>query len=135
MDPQTSAYLLYDGICVLCNRSILWVLRHDPEAHIRVAALDSNFARQLLDQTHGKQPAQDSVLFWKEGKWYDRSNAVLEILGVLPRPWRWLRIFRIIPRTVRDALYDWIARNRYRWFGTYKTCPMPSQAIKDRFIL
>ncbi|MCB0600339.1 MAG: DUF393 domain-containing protein [Saprospiraceae bacterium] len=135
MEPQSKAYLLYDGICVLCNRSILWVLRHDPKEHIRVAALDSNFAHQLLEQTTGQRPKMDSVLFWKDGKIYDRSSAVLEILAILPRPWRWLWIFRIIPRPWRDTIYDWIARNRYRWFGTYATCPMPSKAIRDRFIL
>jgi len=135
MERESQAFLLYDGICVLCNRSILWVLRHDPEEHLRVAALDSNFASQLLKETTGQLPKMDSVLLWKDGKLYDRSTAVLEILGLLPAPWRWLRVFRVIPRPLRDAIYDWIARNRYRWFGTYPTCPVPSQAIKDRFIV
>lgn len=108
--------ILYDGVCLLCNRFVQFVVRRTSPADCRFAPL------QEIPQFAQKQ---DSV--WVQtyaGDWLSESDAVLYILGSLPG-YRWTRFGKYIPRPWRNAVYQWVARHRYGWFGQSPTCLMP----------
>ena len=126
--------LLFDGNCNLCNASVQWVLRHDKPGQFRFASLQSEFGRQLM-RAHGLDADRlDTVVLVANGKAYLRSDAPLEIARRIGGAWRCLYWFRIVPRFMRDALYRFVARNRYRWFGKNEVCWLPRPEWKDRFL-
>ena len=114
--------LLFDGVCNLCNRSVQFVIQHDRKKIFRFGTLQS----QCIDG--------ESVVVRYQGRDYTRSAAVLKVAQLLGWPWKAFSIFRFLPRGWRDAMYDWIARNRYRWFGRRQECMIPTPELKSRFI-
>lgn len=135
MDSESkSPVILFDGVCNLCSGSVQWVLKRDQKGLIRFASLQSDTGQRLLTR-FGLDPAVfDSVVLVDGGRIYTRSEAAFEILRRLGAPWSWLGIFRWIPRRLRDAVYDWIARSRYRWFGRREECWLPRPEWKGRFV-
>ena len=133
--PET---ILFDGVCNLCNGFVQVVIRHDPAGHFRFAALQSEAARALL-AAQGIAPARlpaepESVLLLSGGRLYSHSAAVLHIARRLGGGWRLAAVGWLLPRPVRDALYRFVARNRYRWFGRQQSCLLPTPALKARFL-
>lgn len=126
--------LLFDGVCNLCNSSVQVILKRDKGKIFRFAALQSEYGRQLIDQFPTELKNIDSVVL-KEGStlWF-KSDAVLRVLWHLGGWYRILYGFKIVPRFVRDALYDWIAGHRYSWFGRQDTCMVPTPELKNRFL-
>jgi predicted DCC family thiol-disulfide oxidoreductase YuxK len=125
------AVILFDGECSLCNRAVDFVLRHDRAGRFRFAALQSPAAARLCG---GELPAGDTLhLLDRDGR-HERSTAVLRIAAGLGWPWSLLRVFRILPRGLRDRVYDSVARRRRRWFGSRSTCRVPSSCERDRFL-
>ena len=131
---NNSSILLFDGVCNLCNGAVQWVIRHDPEAKIRFAALQSKAGQQLLDRAGLPTEELSTAVFYHNGQLHTRSDAALEVLRQLGGAWSLLYGLKIIPRPIRDVIYDWIARNRYRWFGQRESCMMPTPALKARFL-
>jgi predicted DCC family thiol-disulfide oxidoreductase YuxK len=132
--------LLYDGVCGLCNRSVQFILRHDLRVLFRFASLQSPSAQTILVR-HGADPADlDTVYLVVNYNQPDeallaRSDAVADILGRLGGVWNLLgAVLRIIPRPLRDWGYNLVARNRYRIFGHYDTCPLPTPETRSRFL-
>ncbi len=125
--------LLFDGVCNVCDRSVQFVLDHDSRGTVRFASLQSDVGRRLLAQ-HGIDAEVDSVVLVEGGRAHVRSDAALATARLLDAPWRWLAVARIVPRGVRDTVYDWIARNRYRWFGTRDACRIPTPEVRARFL-
>jgi predicted DCC family thiol-disulfide oxidoreductase YuxK len=126
--------LLFDGVCNLCNASVQWILEHDKAGLFRFAALQSEVGQQLL-QKHGLGTEKfDTVVLVQGNQIYIRSNAPLEIARLLGGGWQFFYIFKIIPRFLRDAAYNVIARNRYRWFGHREECMLPRPEWKERFL-
>lgn len=126
--------LLFDGVCNLCDASVQWVLKRDRKAQFRFAALQSGIGRQLLAE-HGMNPdAFDSVVLIDGDRVFTRSDAALEILRRLGGFWACWSVFQWIPRPLRDAVYNWVARNRYRWFGREDACHLPRPEWKSRFL-
>lgn len=131
--------LLYDGVCGLCNRTVQFVLRYDREKKFRFAALQSAFAAKLLAKKGVDASDLNSfyiVVIREEGEvLLERSDAVLFVMERLPGIWPAVaRVLRLIPRGIRDWGYRVIARSRYQLFGKYDTCPLPSEADRERFI-
>lgn len=130
---------LYDGVCGLCTRSVQFILRHDPAEKFRFAPLQSAFARSVLAR-HGANTADLDTVYVvlnrdQNESLLERSDAIIFVLRELGSFWRitgWL--LRCLPRGLRDCLYSWIARNRYRVFGRYETCPVPKEGDKARFL-
>ncbi|HEY6413884.1 MAG TPA: DCC1-like thiol-disulfide oxidoreductase family protein, partial [Edaphobacter sp.] len=120
--------LLYDGICVLCNGVVRFLLRHDPQNLFRFVPLESPLATELL-APFGPQPTEEGVALITSAltptaRLYHRSDAVSQALLLLSAPWRQLgRTLAIIPRPLRELGYSIVARLRYRIFGRYDTCP------------
>jgi predicted DCC family thiol-disulfide oxidoreductase YuxK len=131
--------LLYDGVCGLCNRTVQFVLRYDREKKFRFAPLQSAFGARLLGEKGVDASDLNSfyiVVFREEGEvLLERSDAVLFVMERLRGIWPAMAlVFRLVPRELRDWGYGVIARNRYRLFGKYETCPVPGEADRDRFI-
>lgn len=132
--PRDKPILLFDGVCNLCNGSVLWVIRRDPNARFRFASLQSELGQKLLTEAGLPASALNTVVLYADGEFYTRSDAALGVLARLGRPWSWLSVFRLIPRAVRNWVYGWIAKNRYHWFGKKESCMIPTPELRSRFL-
>ena len=137
MSTSATATILFDGICNLCNGFVQFIIRHDPQGRFRFAALQSELGRELL-AAHGQVaiPAggPDSVVLLEDGRLYSHSTAVLRIAGRLSGVWRVAAVGWLLPLRWRDALYRYVARHRYRWFGRQEICWLPTPELRARFL-
>src|SRR5262245_16822617 len=125
--------VLLDGVCNLCSGSVQFILKRDPQGRFRFASLQSEAGRSLMIE-HGLDPdALSSVVVVEEGRAWQESSAALRIARHLPGAWKLLRVFTVVPRPLRDAVYRLIARNRYRWFGKTEACWLPTPELRARF--
>jgi predicted DCC family thiol-disulfide oxidoreductase YuxK len=128
------AVVLFDGVCNLCNGSVQFIVRHDPAGRFRFASLQSEAGQALL-RRHGLDPADlFSVILVEGGRAYARSDAALRIAWGLSGPVRAAGVLRVVPRPLRDAVYGWVARNRYRWCGRREACMIPTPELRSRFL-
>ena len=126
--------VLFDGVCNLCNGSVQFLLKRDREGRFRFASLQSDAGRRLMAEHGLAVDSLSSVLLIEGGRVWQESSAALRIARHLPGAWKLLWIFAAVPRPLRDAVYRWIARNRYRWFGKTETCWLPTPELKARFL-
>lgn len=126
--------VLFDGVCTLCNRTVDFIMRHDRARRFRYGSLQSGSGRKLLARFSLSEDSLDSVVVIDEGRVYRKSEAALHIARRLDPPWRCLALLRVVPRSLRDRLYDWIARHRYAWFGKRDTCRVPTESEKELFL-
>lgn len=125
--------ILFDGVCNLCNASVDLVMRNDSDAVFRFASLQSDVAERILEP-YGRDPnLLGSIILVDDGV-YRESDAVLRIARRMDGAWPLIYVFIIVPRFIRDPVYRWIARNRYRWFGKRDTCRLPTPEERDRFL-
>ncbi|MDI1311204.1 thiol-disulfide oxidoreductase DCC family protein [Prosthecobacter sp.] len=133
-DPICNHLLLFDGVCHLCNGSVQFILKRDPQGKIKFAPIQSPLGSQLYTQ-HGLDPAApNAMLFLTPRGAFQASDAALEIARTLGGVWKLALIFKPLPRVLRDAAYYFIARNRYRWFGKDESCMMPTPELKARML-
>ncbi len=126
--------IFFDGWCRLCSATVRFVLKADRKGLFRFAPLSGPLAKELLPE-HDLAVNEPGTLYLLEnGRLLARSDAVLGICRLLPVPWRWLYLFRFLPRGLRDGIYRLIARLRYRLFGRRKTCLAPTENLADRFL-
>jgi predicted DCC family thiol-disulfide oxidoreductase YuxK len=133
-DDNAHPIVLFDGVCILCNRSVRHIIRHDPDARFRMASLQSDAGRALQQQYALDPDALDTVVLIDKGRVYTRSDAALRIMRRLEGTSKYWWHARHIPRPVRDFAYDLIARNRYRWFGKRDECMVPRPGDRQRFL-
>lgn len=126
--------IFFDGVCNLCNASVRFIIRHDPEKKFRFLSLQDPRAKELLPAADLPQHPRGTFVLLKDNLVFTRSDAALRVARELKGPVRFLSLLRIVPRFIRDALYDFVAKNRYRWFGKNDQCSLPSPETKDRFI-
>ena len=129
-----SGTILFDGVCNLCNGFVRFVVARDPEARFRFAALTSPAAAENLRQAGVTAPIPDSMVLVEDGRVYFRSDAPLRISRRLRFPWPLLYGFIVVPRFIRDRVYDIIAARRYRWFGRRDVCMVPTPELRARFL-
>lgn len=132
MDQQP--VILFDGVCNFCNSSVNFVIRRDKHAVLHFAALQSPVAQELLQKFQLPVPAMSSFVLIENGKAFVESTAALRVCRYLSGAWPLCYGFIIVPRFIRDGVYRWIARNRYKWFGSRQECMIPSPEIKSRFL-
>jgi predicted DCC family thiol-disulfide oxidoreductase YuxK len=126
--------VLFDGVCNFCDRSVQLIIRRDPKGHFKFAPLQSETGRKLLAQ-HGLDPQYlESLVLIENGGCYLKSDGALRIARRLSGPWQALWLFRIFPKVCRDWVYDFVVRNRYRWFGKKDQCVVPTPEMRERFI-
>jgi len=127
--------LIFDGVCNLCNRLVIFVIRRDKKARIRFASLQSAAGQTLLSKAGLKSGTADTVIYFTDNNVKLRSSAVLCLLRDIGCVSKLFYIFIIIPPFIRDFFYNLVARNRYRIFGKRESCMVPSKDIENRFIL
>jgi len=129
--------VLFDGVCNLCNATVNFLLDRDRRGTLRFAALQSNSAREKLRARGCGVPEgpPDALLFIEGGRLYGGSTAALRIARHLSHPgWRLASALLVIPRPLRDAIYRWVAKNRYAWFGRREVCRVPTAELRGRFL-
>ncbi len=137
---KLSPTLLYDGTCGFCNWNVQFVLRHERESHLCFAALDSDYGNATLER-HPEVKGVDSMV-WLEPAWqgrpervYVRSDAALRVISYLGGRWRLLLMLgKLVPKRVRDAIYDLVARHRHRILGREEQCFLPPSTVRHRFL-
>ncbi len=125
--------IFFDGVCNLCNGSVQFVIRHDKNGLFKFASLQSDFAASFFRE-NGYTIQSDSIILYTNGKFYDRSAAVLRIARRLHFPVNAASIFFIVPAFLRDPVYGFIAAHRYKWFGRKDSCMVPDPALRNRFL-
>ncbi|MBN1986607.1 MAG: thiol-disulfide oxidoreductase DCC family protein [Prolixibacteraceae bacterium] len=124
--------VIFDGVCNLCNGVVNFILQHQRKKQFRFVALQSEAGEKAIQLLQIPPETNSVILYWKK-RIYTESEAALEIARLLPAPWKWLVVFTIVPKKVRDKMYRWVARNRYRWFGQKQSCRLPSPREKQFF--
>ncbi|MBC7688188.1 MAG: thiol-disulfide oxidoreductase DCC family protein [Aquabacterium sp.] len=126
--------ILFDGVCNLCNGAVDFVIKRDTTSQFKFAALQSEAGQKLLQQYNLPRENFNSFVLIKEGKVYTKSAAALKVCKHLTGLWPILYGFIIVPSFIRNAVYQWIAKNRYKWFGKKQQCMLPTAALKNRFL-
>ncbi len=118
--------LFFDGHCNLCNSLVDWLILRDTHDVLKFASLQGITAKSHLPVFHSSQTSFDTVVYFRDGQIYEKSTAVLYALKDIGGVWSGAQVFLIIPKRVRDAIYDLVAKNRYRLFGRKDTCRIPT---------
>jgi predicted DCC family thiol-disulfide oxidoreductase YuxK len=131
---NTPPIILFDGVCNFCNAAVNFIIKQDKKKVFRFAALQSSTGQKLLEVFNLPKEGFDSFVLIDGGKVYIKSSAGLRVYGKLPWYWKWTQVAWIGPRFLRDGVYDFIARNRYKWFGKKEACIIPTPELRSRFI-
>lgn len=134
MDINTIDNLvLFDGVCNFCQGSVQFIIKNDKSNSLKFASLQSNFGQQVIEKYKISKDI-DSIIFVHQNSVFIKSNAALEIAKYLKFPYKMLIVLKIFPLFWRDKVYDFIAKNRYNWFGKQASCMIPSPEIRTRFL-
>lgn len=131
---ENKSIVLFDGVCILCNSAVSFILKNDTKNHFVFASLQSDAAKEILLQQPSKKNNLDTIILIDNGKIYERSTAAIKIGTKLGWMFKWVYVGYLLPVKVRDALYNWIAKNRYKWFGKRETCFIPTEKEKSKFL-
>lgn len=126
--------IFFDGVCNLCNGAVQFVIERDPKNRFKFAALQSDFAKNQLSNYQLEVKQGDSFVLLENGKVYEQSTAALRVARKLNGLWPLLYGFIIVPPFIRNAVYKFIARNRYKWFGKQESCWVPTPELKKKFL-
>ncbi len=131
---DSQSIVLFDGVCNLCNGAVTFLIRNDKNDRFRFAALQSEMGVDLTTKYGIDTQEVDSIVLIENDKAYVRSDAALRIAKRMSGAYPLLYVFVIIPRFLRDPIYKWVARNRYRWFGKKNQCMIPTPELKAKFL-
>jgi predicted DCC family thiol-disulfide oxidoreductase YuxK len=131
---DTYSIVLFDGVCRFCNSWVQFLIKRDHADVFRFAPLQSDYAQSVLLLHRIDSTVMDSVILVEGTSLFTHSSAALRILKGLGGGWKILSMFLLIPRPIRDAVYLWIAKRRYQFFGTYDSCMMPTENVRRKFI-
>jgi predicted DCC family thiol-disulfide oxidoreductase YuxK len=131
---QPPPVVLFDGVCNLCNHTVNFIIDHDPAGYFRFAALQSDAAKPLLERCGLSSDFLGGIVLYENGRCFKGSTAALRILKQLGGIWWLLYGLIIVPRPVRDSVYEWIIRHRYQWFGKRTSCRVPTPDLEIRFL-
>ena len=134
MPKQPHKILLFDGVCNLCNNTVLFVIKRDRKKQIRFGAIQSQEGKKLLQRFGIDQQYLGSLIFIDEGKVYLKSSGALRLSKYLSGLWPLLYALMVIPAFIRNPIYDFVAANRYKWFGKKEVCMIPTPELKSLFL-
>ncbi len=133
--PPNKKIILFDGVCNLCNSSVQFVIKQDSRDVFRFVALQSDLGQDILNHIGIDSKHIDSIILYEPGiAYYYKSDAAIEIAKNLGGFFHFGTLFRIIPTGIRNQLYDYIAKNRYNWYGKMKNCMIPTPILKSKFL-
>ena len=127
--------ILFDGICNLCNSAVQYIIKRDKDDEFRFATLQGEIGQQLINERNIDTSKLDSIILIEPGiAYYSKSTAALKISQSFGGFWKMAYVLKLIPRQLRDIVYDWIARNRYGWYGKKEKCMVPTPELKAKFL-
>ncbi len=126
--------ILFDGVCNLCNGAVTYIIKHDKKNVFKFAALQSEIGQQLISKFNIDTSKVDSIILIDGEKHYTKSSAALHIAKQLSGAYPLLFGFMVVPKFIRNSVYDYIAKNRYKWFGKKESCMIPTAALKAKFL-
>lgn len=132
--PPGKKLVLFDGICNLCNRSVQFIIKNDKKQQFLFASLQGNKGQEILKNFNLPTSQLHSFVLVDNKKVYTQSAAALRIANILGGGWKLFYGLMIIPPFIRNGVYKWIARNRYKWFGKKDDCMIPTPDVKERFL-
>ena len=133
--PKDKKIILFDGVCNLCNDAVTFIIKHDKNDTFRFASLQSEIGKKLVSE-RGMDPVElDSIILIDPGvTYYQKSTAALEISRELSGGYSLLKNFLFIPEGLRDGIYNFVASNRYKWYGKKESCMIPTPELKSKFL-
>jgi predicted DCC family thiol-disulfide oxidoreductase YuxK len=134
MDPSSHPVVLFDGLCNLCEGSVLFIIKRDPSKIFRFASLQSKFGQDLLQRFQLPKDDFDTMVLVEGERVFKRSTAALKVAKSLRFPWPLFYVFILVPPFIRNFFYRIVARNRYRWFGKKEACLIPTPELRSRFL-
>ena len=132
MAGQYGHVVVYDGVCMLCNRMVQYLLRNDQQQLLTFSTFQG--LPDVISKNGLEFPLEESISYYRKGIWWQQSSAVLLIYKDVFGSWHWSQLAWVFPRFLRDFIYRIVAKNRYRWFGKHAQCVLPTPAQQDRFI-
>lgn len=126
--------IFFDGLCNLCSEAVQFTIERDARNIFRFASLQSDYAQEKLRSFQIEPKDGDSFVLLEDGKVYQRSTAALRVARQLKGLWPLLYTFIIVPRFIRDGVYNYVAKNRYKWFGKKENCWVPTPELKEKFL-
>ena len=129
-----SPIILFDGVCNLCNAAVKFIIKRDKKNVFRFASLQSAFGREVLKKFNLSAHAYNSFILFDRGELFSKSTAALMVARQLSGGWPLIYCFMIVPRFIRDAVYNLFANNRYKWFGKENECRAATPALKSKFV-
>ena len=133
--PQHKKIILFDGLCNLCDATVQFIIKRDTKDVFRFVSLQSDLGRKLLQKLPIEFQLIDSVILYESEKvFFYKSQAVFEIVKSIGGIYYCLLIFKLLPNTITNAVYDFIAKNRYRWWGKKESCLVPSKDLQSKFL-
>ena len=133
--PPNKKIIIFDGVCNLCNSAVQFIIKHDKKDVFRFVALQSEKGQEILTYIGIDSKKIDSIVLYEPGvAYYFKSDAVLQIAKSLNGIYSLVVVFKIIPIGIRNELYDYIAKNRYKWYGKKESCMMPTPELEIKFL-
>ncbi|MFT5715562.1 MAG: putative DCC family thiol-disulfide oxidoreductase YuxK [Flavobacterium sp.] len=133
--PKNKKVILFDGVCNLCNTAVQFIIKHDKKDLFRFVALQSELGQSIVKHIGVDTKNMDSIILYEPGvAYYVKSVAALEIAKRLRGVIALISIFKILPTGLKDSVYDYIAKNRYKWFGKREHCMIPTAELKSKFL-
>lgn len=132
--PKGKSIILFDGICNYCNTKVNYIIKHDVNDKFRFATIQSEIGQEIIKYL-GVNANIDSIILYQPGiAYYIKSEAVFIILNSIKSNYKIVSILNFIPKSILDLLYDYVAKNRYLWYGKKESCMIPTQEIKNKFL-
>ena len=133
--PKGKKFILFDGVCNLCDTSIQYVIKKDKKDTFRFVAIQSDLGQQIIKHIGINSLHIDSVILYEPGiAYYHKSSAVVEIAKGLSGIFTWFTLFQISPTVLRDYVYDYVAKNRYKWYGKKQECLVQNEEVVSKFL-
>tara|TARA_R110002073_G_scaffold334200_1_gene523214 strand:- start:9013 stop:9441 length:429 start_codon:yes stop_codon:yes gene_type:complete len=133
--PENKKIILFDGVCNLCNDSVIKVIKNDKKNVFLFAAIQSETGQKIISHLGIDTSMTDSIILFEPGKaYYVKSAAALQIMKEFSGFWKSMQVFTILPDAFNNVFYDYIARNRYKWYGKKDSCMIPTPELKAKFL-
>lgn len=134
--PKDKKIILFDGVCNLCNNSVQFVIKHDKKDIFRFTALQSDLGQKIIKHLGIDTKNIDSIVLYEPNKaYYYKAEAALKIINEFGGIYFLLRVFSLFPKSIANAVYDYVARNRYRWYGKQDACMVPTPELSAKFLV
>jgi len=133
--PQNKKIILFDGVCNLCDSVVQFIIKRDKADVFRFVAIQSEIGQEIIKHIGVDTTKTDSILLYEPGRsYYYKAEAALKIAGALGGIYSLLGFFSVFPKSLSNAVYDYIARNRYKWYGKKEECMIPTPEMKAKFL-